>query len=155
MRPGQAAPVFGSLRGSCCCCRSSFNEAGAGCPGIRKIRRRGRSSCYGFNEAGAGCPGIQRGDGFLGLLAGASMRPGQAAPVFFQEGNCQGLQGRCFNEAGAGCPGIPRFPYADTFLNSGFNEAGAGCPGIRVRRSVLRVGRAASMRPGQAAPVFP
>ena len=59
-----------------------FNEAGAGCPGIR-IRCGGRLAvkpC--FNEAGAGCPGI----------------PAQV--------RCTSPAGTSFNEAGAGCPGI-------------------------------------------------
>ena len=60
MRPGQAAPVF--IRSP------PFSPAG----GSR------------FNEAGAGCPGIRIYEAPAAILAGASMRPGQAAPVFKQ-----------------------------------------------------------------------
>ena len=85
MRPGQAAPVFipVAIRGSRT--RRRFNEAGAGCPGIRS----GSEGTYGgrssFNEAGAGCPGIPEGQS-----------PEQHRRTRF-------------NEAGAGCPGIQTF----------------------------------------------
>ena len=36
----------------------------------------------------------------------ASMRPGQAAPVFGRVARGEHSQLPCFNEAGAGCPGI-------------------------------------------------
>ena len=62
----------------------SFNEAGAGCPGIRlrDLRRRRRGGS--FNEAGAGCPGILGFEDPDRPRGVASMRPGQAAPVFEQ-----------------------------------------------------------------------
>ena len=45
-----------------------------------------------FNEAGAGCPGIQGiGKKIAGAYSRASMRPGQAAPVFQEEPIRKGL----------------------------------------------------------------
>ena len=39
--------------------RGGFNEAGAGCPGIRGMVKPVTPAHFiGFNEAGAGCPGI-------------------------------------------------------------------------------------------------
>ena len=43
-----------------------------------------------------------------GDLIHASMRPGQAAPEFVSGGDCASARlTPSFNEAGAGCPGIP------------------------------------------------
>ena len=92
MRPGQAAPVFQAVprrRHQFVRSRACFNEAGAGCPGIPRRPLVSRSGCRDST---------------------ASMRPGQAAPVFQLHPASAGTQGEysCFNEAGAGCPGIPR-----------------------------------------------
>ena len=112
MRPGQAAPVFAHTGGSRTWRIGCFNEAGAGCPGIparSADRPPRRNPC--FNEAGAGCPGIP---GACIDLTGryiASMRPGQAAPVF----------------------GLPAQGVPAGILS--FNEAGAGCPGIRAKKA--------------------
>ena len=59
MRPGQAAPEFGSGFASGLGVSGGFNEAGAGCPGIRK-----------------------QGGVYANVHPEASMRPGQAAPEF-------------------------------------------------------------------------
>ena len=58
MRPGQAAPEFLDWD-------------------FKFIQR-----CNCFNEAGAGCPGIRMRGLRIWLLDRASMRPGQAAPEF-------------------------------------------------------------------------
>ena len=86
----------------------------------------------------------------------ASMRPGQAAPVFQFDFYSIIHLGSRFNEAGAGCPGIPLSAKPSNRRSSAsFNEAGAGCPGILINFANFRLHiRAASMRPGQAAPVF-
>ena len=85
----------------------------------------------------------------------ASMRPGQAAPEFFQFVPCRYRAPVGFNEAGAGCPGIRVQLPAAPAPRRRFNEAGAGCPGIRTRQyAVRRQILVASMRPGQAAPEF-
>ena len=83
MRPGQAAPEF--LRNPELDLHStaSFNEAGAGCPGIPALDMPvSMKPSSGFNEAGAGCPGIPAAN------------------------KCRCNRWRGFNEAGAGCPGI-------------------------------------------------
>ena len=87
MRPGQAAPVFVAVLYPRINANGSFNEAGAGCPGIPSAPCSDRSRAVCFNEAGAGCPGIPR----------RSPRSGTAII--------------CFNEAGAGCPGIRPEPW--------------------------------------------
>ena len=87
-------------------------------------------------------------------VVGASMRPGQAAPVFAATATTTTTLGGGFNEAGAGCPGIPMTEHRCCFFTGRFNEAGAGCPGILDVEATLRSGVQASMRPGQAAPVF-
>ena len=131
MRPGQAAPVFRHERPATWTSLGSFNEAGAGCPGILETKFSIEIRLGSFNEAGAGCPGIQlslfriglsyagfneAGAGCPGILdfveilddlhCFASMRPGQAAPVFRRGRKEPALSQGCFNEAGAGCPGI-------------------------------------------------
>ena len=58
MRPGQAAPVFARSNSRSMSAISSFNEAGAGCPGIQSFLEDMKERPKGFNEAGAGCPGI-------------------------------------------------------------------------------------------------
>ena len=132
MRPGQAAPVF------LCAGRDGrpiyrrFNEAGAGCPGIRGhlqngIARSDRASM----RPGQAAPVFRPLDRIHSRQDRASMRPGQAAPVFLISGRQPVAQVKSFNEAGAGCPGILRSPDRP--------ESG---------------GERASMRPGQAAPVF-
>ena len=42
MRPGQAAPVFDGAGDKLVETSFRFNEAGAGCPGIRRSRRQAR-----------------------------------------------------------------------------------------------------------------
>ena len=58
MRPGQAAPEFCAMSLTRCIRLASFNEAGAGCPGIQCAPQYRRPPRFRFNEAGAGCPGI-------------------------------------------------------------------------------------------------
>ena len=58
MRPGQAAPEFLVVETLSGWPFDGFNEAGAGCPGIRGDPSAGDNSVRRFNEAGAGCPGI-------------------------------------------------------------------------------------------------
>ena len=82
MRPGQAAPEFD------CALSVAFRIAAS------------------FNEAGAGCPGIQRLSLMYRMKVDASMRPGQAAPEFWVNSKFFISSQQCFNEAGAGCPGI-------------------------------------------------
>ena len=130
MRPGQAAPVFGVRRVGGMVVRESFNEAGAG------------------------CPGIHHADVVEIAAELASMRPGQAAPVFPPLWVRMLATFSSFNEAGAGCPGIPCVTTARWIFRCGFNEAGAGCPGIRGVMKRETGNMTASMRPGQAAPVF-
>ena len=93
-----------------------------------------------FNEAGAGCPGIRHQLESGWRTCSASMRPGQAAPVFAGRwSGCMCAPSR-FNEAGAGCPGIPiAHGYAAPAIAC-FNEAGAGCPGIRPIRATAQPG---------------
>ena len=94
MRPGQAAPVFFIKSLGNKVAFWSFNEAGAGCPGIPIIVVPGGGAfAIGFNEAGAGCPGIHEG-----------WREFKRSPA-------------CFNEAGAGCPGIPRHALSHVLMS--------------------------------------
>ena len=73
MRPGQAAPVFRTERKIAGTLIVDFNEAGAGCPGIR-FKDRMEFGAHGhFNEAGAGCPGI-RGHGPGGAKGSAELQ---------------------------------------------------------------------------------
>ena len=58
MRPGQAAPEFQSPLRTDRGAKKSFNEAGAGCPGILAFANHIPILPESFNEAGAGCPGI-------------------------------------------------------------------------------------------------
>ena len=90
MRPGQAAPVFATDGGGEFASQSPFNEAGAGCPGIRSCKANQFRPRPTFNEAGAGCPGIPRGGHRVdsGEMR-PSMRPGQAAPVFKARAGCR------------------------------------------------------------------
>ena len=86
MRPGQAAPEFSRSSGRCNPLIPSFNEAGAGCPGIlraavnvkdsgiRASMRPGQAAPEFSSPAGRGRRKMTR----------ASMRPGQAAPEFKQ-----------------------------------------------------------------------
>ena len=155
MRPGQTAPECKETRGRLKSRRSSFNEAGADCPGM--LAETGHSSIIkpGFNEAGADCPGMPcRRDANTGGYQHASMRPGQTAP---ECGGCRCLASGAstsFNEAGADCPGMPAHappPFRVSF--SGFNEAGADCPGMPLARALpVPKSMPASMRPGQTAP---
>ena len=81
------------------------------------------------------------------------MRPGQAAPECEPFAELGGAMVDGFNEAGAGCPGMPRLSIGPMSSRSGFNEAGAGCPGMPQAKALLEIAKkAASMRPGQAAP---
>ena len=58
-----------------------FNEAGAGCPGMRECATAlAAKDAVGFNEAGAGCPGMPSHRLVRTQVQAASMRPGQAAP---------------------------------------------------------------------------
>ena len=65
MRPGQAAPEFKVSIMNSPPQFGGFNEAGAGCPGIRGLFRIRPLEGCGFNEAGAGCPGIRRSSGLF------------------------------------------------------------------------------------------
>ena len=108
-----------------------------------------------FNEAGAGCPGIRAADGcsaqrswaasmrpgqaapVFGLARRgdrprrtASMRPGQAAPVFRGGGLVAPAETPASMRPGQSAP-VFAVPFCLHALPSGgFNEAGAGCPGI-------------------------
>ena len=156
MRPGQAAPVFRREKRRFQPAARRFNEAGAGCPGIRFGRSPTKRGGPSFNEAGAGCPGIPaKVCRAVYAIRRASMRPGQAAPVFPPARKDQHKDMVGFNEAGAGCPGILYSALSDIRNKISFNEAGAGCPGILFRPlSSSWSDDSASMRPGQAAPVF-
>ena len=104
MRPGQAAPVFAD------CLMSKAIH-----PSALKGSNWVIFPVKGFNEAGAGCPGIRIGvikrNSKLHAALPASMRPGQAAPVFPRDAGSLTMKAIGFNEAGAGCPGIHRYLY--------------------------------------------
>ena len=110
---------------------------------------------WGFNEAGAGCPGIRRGlVDVESVRSVASMRPGQAAPVFGVVARA-GLHGR-----GASMrPGQAAPVFSGPGRRQNQDHAASMRPGqaapVFGRDQQGRGGRsAASMRPGQAAPVF-
>ena len=88
-------------------------------------------------------------------LLAASMRPGQAAPVFDSRDGIAPLDPHASMRPGQAAPVFSSVFLSLIPFSPGFNEAGAGCPGIRRprRRNPAR-NPPASMRPGQAAPVF-
>ena len=83
MRPGQAAPVFVRDARIVAADRHASMRPGQAAPVFSSAFRARRPRSSRFNEAGAGCPGIRLAerDGLKKALL-ASMRPGQAAPVF-------------------------------------------------------------------------
>ena len=84
-----------------------------------------------FNEAGAGCPGIHRvADSLRVGPHHASMRPGQAAPVFDGREAVPGIRDRASMRPGQAAP-----VFSCAVASARFESV-------------------ASMRPGQAAPVF-
>ena len=130
MRPGQAAPECIPPLAGFLWRRAGFNEAGAGCPGMRAVTvAAAAQSLVASMRPGQAAPECLFCDGGRWSFYAASMRPGQAAP-------------ECLT---------PEITFASSL--SGFNEAGAGCPGMRVNlRKGVHVHGFASMRPGQAAP---
>ena len=113
MRPGQAAPVFLALPERMRLPRSTFNEAGAGCPGIH-VRDRLRRPVRLVPSMRPGQAAPVFGDATITIRTTMvpSMRPGQAAPVFQRRAMSRpALPSSAFNEAGAGCPGIHHWAY--------------------------------------------
>ena len=107
MRPGQAAPEFSSEAATSAEGFQCFNEAGAGCPGIRPAHRGGgRPGARASMRPGQAAPEFNPSLWKTGFANSASMRPGQAAPEFSEAEDFRRPAVSSFNEAGAGCPGI-------------------------------------------------
>ena len=152
--------------------RRGFNEAPAGCRGIRRgaIHEAGRVP--GFNEAPAGCRGIHRARGDIARDSASFNEAPAGCRGILINSAMMSARWLCFNEAPAGCRGIPgrRPPHprgapmasmrprldAGEYIPSrwggptpprSFNEAPAGCRGIRALARRQRLYSVASMRP--------
>ena len=110
---------------------SGFNEAGAGCPGMRRQTVLDCLDRTASMRPGQAAPECTTSVTTTTFLTGASMRPGQAAPECQKKMSGKVIRIWRFNEAGAGCPGMLAALLAAEIPGQRFNEAGAGCPGMR------------------------
>ena len=86
MRPGQAAPVFPAIDSRKDVVRAGFNEAGAGCPGIQlALKESVDAKQQASMRPGQAAPVFLPSARAAARERIASMRPGQAAPVFAAE----------------------------------------------------------------------
>ena len=70
-------------------------------------------------------------EGYAGELQSASMRPGQAAPVFQEAGVSPRLTEPASMRPGQAAPVFQPRGWTPAIRRRRFNEAGAGCPGIQ------------------------